>query len=311
MKNPRKVGIYCLANDKVLEWMVAFLESIRSHEPDLPIYVVPFDDNLSKLTQISQKYQFEFYRDSHLETLDKIGAKVRGVEDIHNHRFRIFSIFWGPLDHFIFLDSDIVVLDSLQELFQTYLDSDFEFMYYYQGIFDQVYKSGEFRTQMIREYNANGFNAGSFLSSKGVFSLEDIDRIADRAATIRQHFADNCIVQPFVNYCVDIQRLKTKAIADAIPDLGSEWAKFPIERVGETYRVNGKRILYTHWAGFGYGPAMPNRDIFLHYRLKSRSWFSRYRYLISERFRILLQTWKGKLGKKLKEFVHPSRLNRA
>jgi hypothetical protein len=310
MKISGKVGIYCLANDKVLEWMIAFLESVRSHEPECPIYIVPFDDNISQLRQISQKYNFDFYEDESLELLDEIGAQVRGINDLQNHRFRIFSIFWGPLDNFIFLDSDIVVLDSLKDLFDTYLNSDYEFMYYYRGIFDQVYRAGEFREQMIREYNANGFNAGSFLSSKGVFSIEDIKELATGAAQIRQHFAEHCIVQPFVNYCVDVKRLKTQAIAEAIPTLGSEWAKFDIELVGNTYQVNGQRILYTHWAGFNYGPAMPNRQLFLKYRLKSLSQISRYQYLISERLRVAFRYWKGVLGKKVKSWFRRPELKR-
>jgi len=300
MKTLGKVGIYCLANDQVLEWMIPFLESLRAYEPECPLYVIPFNDNISQLSKISQKYNFNFYRDINLELLDGVGAKVRGIDDIHNHRFRIFSIFWGPLEHFIFLDSDIIVLDSLQELFRTYINSELEFMYYYRGIFDQVYKEGEFRDKMIREHRANGFNAGSFLSSRGAFSLDDIQELAEQAATIRQHFADNCIVQPFVNYCVDIKGLKTQAITEAIPDLGSEWAKFKIEFADNTHKVNGKRILYTHWAGFGHGPNMPNRDLFLKYRLKNLSWPWRWQYVIRDHLTTTFRTWKSRLSKKLK-----------
>ena len=300
--NLGKVGIYCLANDKVLEWIIPFLESLRSYNKQYPLYIIPFDDDISKLRKLSQKYNFNFYRDSNLELLDELGAKVRGVNDIHNHRFRIFSIFWGSLDRFIFFDSDIIVLGDLQELFQAYLNSDCEFMYYYRGIFDQVYKAGEFRNKMIREYGANGFNAGSFVSSKGVFSLDDIQELAKQATIIRQYFVDRCIVQPFVNYCVDIKQLKTQAIADAIPDLGSEWAKFNIECVDDTYKVNGKRILYTHWAGFGYGPNMPNRQLFLKYRLKGLSGPARWQYIISDRLRIAFQRQRSKLAKKVKDF---------
>lgn len=297
-----KIGIYSLANDKVLEWAIALLESFRTYDTQSPIHIIPFDNNISKLRQVSQKYNFDFYQDSNLELLDELGAKVRGVNDIHNHRFRIFSIFWGSLEHFIFLDSDIVVLDNLQELFQTYLNSDYEFMYYYRNIFDKVYKAGEFRDKMIREYGANGFNAGSFVSSKGVFSLNEIKELAERAAKIRQYFADNCIVQPFVNYCVDIKRLKTQAIADAIPDLGPEWAKYEIECLDDTYKANGKRILYSHWAGFGYGPDMPNRHLFLKYRLKSLSRLSRWQYIIGDHLRTIFRRGRNKLAKKVKGF---------
>jgi lipopolysaccharide biosynthesis glycosyltransferase len=300
MRNLGEVGIYCLANDKVLEWMLPFLESVRTYEPDCPLYIVPFNDDISRLAQLAEKYNFQFYSPSSLEILDEVGAKVRGVRDIHNHRFRIFSIFWGELDHFLFLDSDIIVLSQLDELFKVYLDSDYQFMPYYKGIHDQVYKEGEFRQKMLREYTANGFNAGSFLSSKGVFSLEDIEELAEEAAQIRQYFADNCIVQPFVNYCVDRKRLKTQAIADSMPNLASEWAKFDIEYVNNSYQINGKKVLYTHWAGFGHNPSMPNRQIFLDYRLKNSSWLERWQYIINDQIRSNFRSFKSTIAKTLK-----------
>jgi hypothetical protein len=34
-------GVYTLANDPMYDWLVAFLESLQEHEPDLPIVVYP------------------------------------------------------------------------------------------------------------------------------------------------------------------------------------------------------------------------------------------------------------------------------
>jgi hypothetical protein len=55
------VGIYCLANDRVIEWMIAFLESFRTYEPSRKIILIPFDDNIGELSQLSSKYNFEFF----------------------------------------------------------------------------------------------------------------------------------------------------------------------------------------------------------------------------------------------------------
>jgi hypothetical protein len=296
-----KTGIYCLANDRVLDWMIAFLESVRTHEPKRRVVIIPFDDNISKLSKLSSQYNFEFFDDSTLKDLDRIGATLRPQKDIHIHRFRTFAVFWGPLEHFVFFDSDIVILDSLEELFQAYFNSKCDFMYYYGGIFNPVYKAGYFRDKMIEEYSANGFNAGSFLSSKGVLTLDELQKLSLEAVSVKQYFADHCIVQPFFNYCVDIKRLKTKAMSKVIPNLGPEWAKFePIERLAGNYQVDGKRLIYTHWAGLKHGPNMPNRKLFLEYRLKSASWLRRFQYRVFDWLKVWFWSLRSTIVKPLK-----------
>jgi hypothetical protein len=133
---------------------------------------------------------------------------------------------------------------------------------------------------MINEYSANGFNSGSFLSSKDVLTLDELHSLAHDAFLIKENFVDYCGDQPFFNYCVDIKRLNTKTFPEFIPDLGpSCWANFePIKLSRGTYQLYGKRMLFIHWAGFKLESYIPNRRIFLHYRLKSESWALRLKY---------------------------------
>ncbi len=56
MKTQEKLGIYCLANDKVLDWMIAFLKSLRTYEPSRKLIVIPFDENIEKLSRLANKY---------------------------------------------------------------------------------------------------------------------------------------------------------------------------------------------------------------------------------------------------------------
>lgn len=284
MKNKETTGIYCLANDKVLDWTIAFFESLRSYEPDCRLIVIPFDSEIEQLSQLAQKYNFEFYpNDNTLEKLDEIGATFNPKRGKNIHMFRKLAIFWGPLEHFLFLDSDIVILSKLDELFEAYFTSQCEFMYYKGETFDPVYKPGDFRNKMIAEYSANGFNSGSFISSRGVFALEEFVSRAQEAILLKEHFA-SFGEQSFLNYCVDMKRLRTKAFIDAIPDLASCWAKFePIERSGDTYKLFGKRLLFTHWAGFKPNASMPNRRLFLDFRLKNESWLSRFKVIAGDR----------------------------
>lgn len=302
MEHQEITGFYCLANDKVLDWMIAFLESLRFYEPDRRLIIIPFDKNIDKLAKLSQKYKFEFLHDESLEELDNIGSRF--AEKPSNRMFRKLATFWGPLDHFLYLDSDIVVLSNLEELFEGYFRSGSDFMYSGTKSFinmKAVYKPGAFRDEMIRDYSAKGFNAGAFLSSKNLLKLDEIRKISDEALLIKDNFA-NYGDQPFFNYCIDIKRLNTKGFADIVPDLCiTTWAQYePIKMSDNVYRLMapdrpdfGKRIPFIHWAGKKINPYMPNRKIFLDYRLKGISWLSRFRY----RYISLYDWWKRKMAK--------------
>ena len=283
-----RLGIYCLANDRVLEWMKAFLESLRTYEPSCQLIVIPFDENIEKLSQLATKYNFEFFQNKTLlEELDEIGNYLHpDAKYYKRHIFRKFAVFWGPLNHFLFLDADVVVLGKLEELFEAYSSSKCDFMYSGRDM-RQVYKPGNFREKMIDEYSAIGFNAGSFMSSKNILTLEELKALSSEALPLMENFADKGD-QAFFNYCVDIKRLDKKAFSDVIPDLAlGIWAgREPIELSQGAYRSMdpkwpnsfGKRQLYAHWAGFGVGPHMPNRQLFLHFRLKSEPWTERVKY---------------------------------
>ena len=286
MNSQAATGIYCLGNDKVLDWLIAFLESLRTYEPDCRLIIIPFDNNVDKLSQLSHRYDFEFLQDKTLEELDAIGATIHPGKYSDSHMFRKFASFWGPLDHFLFLDSDIAVLGKLDELFKAYFISKCDFMHYDTSV-QYVYKTGVFREQMIREYSSKGFNSGCFLSSKGVLNIDDVRKAAEEALSIKEHFAIGG-EQPFFNYCIDTKRLKTATFFDFVPDLCKwTWAnQKPIKLTEDAYRLMeqknpdfGKRIPFIHWSGILSSPFMPNQNIFLHYRLKSTPWASRLKYI--------------------------------
>mgnify|MGYP006381690867 CR=1 FL=1 len=48
MTTPRW-GVYCLANDLVLDWALALFESLREFAPELPLLVIPYDERQVEL----------------------------------------------------------------------------------------------------------------------------------------------------------------------------------------------------------------------------------------------------------------------
>lgn len=284
------VGIYCLANDKVLDQTIAFLESLRAHEPQIPLMVIPFDDNTEKLSELAATYRFSFFHHQSLETLDRVGAPFVPNGSARARLFRKFAVFWGPFDHFLFLDIDIVVLDTLGELLSSYLSSKCDFVCFDNAI-DQVYKPTALRTKMITEYAARGFNTGAFLSSQGVLTLDEVEATASKAVAVKDSFVATTGEQPFFNYCMDTKRAHIVEAAELMPDLSaSAWAPLRLSRKADgSYRVcdtkspfHNKRLLFVHWAGFSCDPYMPNRRLFTRYRVRGYTApLSRIRYLFA------------------------------
>jgi hypothetical protein len=106
-----ETGIYTLANDVTLDWFVAFCNSVRRHDPDLPLIVIPYDDRVERLTRLAGRYGFEMFADSQLGSLDEIGRQMSSTG--LSGMFRKLSVFWGPLTHFAYLDADLVMLSSI------------------------------------------------------------------------------------------------------------------------------------------------------------------------------------------------------
>lgn len=296
METQATKGFYCLANDAVLEWTIAFLESFRVHEPEGHLVIIPFDDNTDELVKLSHQYKFELFQDkSLLEELDLIGSCFSD-EYAQIHTFRKFAAFWGEFDRFLFIDSDIVLLDRTEELFDAYLSSDCEFMYSDPNM-EEVYEPGSFREEMISNYSAVGFNAGFFISSKNMITLDDLKDLVKAAATVKDNFVMRNGEQPFLNYCVHSKKLKANAFADVIDDL-SEWTWAglnPISMSDGIYRLNGKRLAYLHWAALRCNAGMPHRNIFLLYRLNSVSSLSRFGYIVTS----LCSWWTFRLLRKI------------
>ena len=291
LKNRGTTGFYCLANDVVSEWVIALLESIRAHEPRHQFTIIPFDDRIERLRALSQKYGFGFFEDKNLlSELDRIGGHFSD-EHFHVHVFRKFAAFWGSFDHFIFVDCDVIFLLNPEELFKAYLSTDCDFMGNDPDM-DQVYKPGAFREKMISDYSANAFNAGCFLSSQNAFSFAEIEAAQKKAQPIKESFSLVGGEQPFLNYCVHTKRLKYRSFADVVSDLSLwTWANQQVKRNGNSYRLvkpgnseNGKRMPYIHWSGLRCNRQMPNRKIFLTYRLNNSSWLSRIQYRCASLF---------------------------
>lgn len=264
-----RTGVYSLANDAVLDWTIALLESYRLHEADRPIIFIPFDDDITELSRLADRYAFEILRDETLEELDEIGASLWPENFPRNHLFRKFAAFSGPIEQFLFLDADVVVLDALDELFATFARSECDLIYSDAEI-DAVYLPGRFRDAMRERYAVRAFNTGAFLSSRLALTLDDLRGFVPELFDHRHDLAPTG-EQPVLNYCFDRKGLSAARFSEANVSIGfSCWAGEPgvtQARQNSSYcDGEGKGVPFLHWAGFALDSSMPYYDIFKRFR---------------------------------------------
>src|SRR4051812_48880038 len=181
MNSPR--GLYFVANDHVLSWTIGFLESLRQVNPDLPAVMIPFDENTSQVRALAKRYRFDIFDDpaqAKLNELDAIGRRFYPSNTKAMHTFRKFAVFWGPLEHFLFSDVDIILLEPLDELFDAREKSGCNLLHADEDM-REVYTGEAFVQKMIETYGALGFNTGFWASKRGMFDLQTISTMANHA----------------------------------------------------------------------------------------------------------------------------------
>jgi hypothetical protein len=271
--------VYFLANDRVLDWAVAFLESFRRHNPELPLAAIPFADDTAALRRLTTRYRFRVLDHPDLGRLDQLG---RGFGDrlFANGRthligtFRKLAAFSGEFEVFLFLDADVVVLDDLRPFLRA-VAAGGQRLLYCDADLDQVYRPGPFREEMVRAHGARGFNTGAWGSARNALTVGDLEEVHRQALRVQESFAPTS-EQPFLNFCFDVLRLPYARYCDVVEDTAVlHWAGYPHYRCrGGRWEVSdpsapdyGKNVRLLHWAGTGMGWAAPYRELFLGYRL--------------------------------------------
>lgn len=250
-------GVYFLANDKILELAIAFLNSFRKFNPDIPLCLIPYDANFQKIASLSNKYNFSIYPGQEtLNACDQISTSILG--NVKGY-FRKLALWEGPFDEFIYIDSDTVVLKNVEFCFQ-YL-SEYDFITSHSNIpsirkwvwKDSIYKANILSNDQIN-YAAN---TGYIISHRKALPLKLAAEKLTAALKIKNHMELWCADQPFLNYLFVTSGKYTSLLTLYCknPD-----QKIPLEQWGggtlkvikkdDTYFTNEHvPILLIHWAG--------------------------------------------------------------
>jgi len=272
-------GVYFLANDRVYDQVVAFLNSFREHNPTIALRLIPFADDTSRIEALAPRYGFTVWNDAEvLKRCDAISARFHG--EVVGH-YRKLAAWEGEFDRFLYIDCDTVVLHSVDFVFEHLARHDFlashsnipnirKFVWR-----DSVYSTGVLTREQIR-YSAN---TGFVASRTEALDLDQVEARLDGALALAEHMELICCEQPLLNYLIvtsgrPYTSLSSIAVKTGDWDIPQErWAGLSIDPVPDG-RGPQSPILMVHWAGEWEksrreGTPIPHRELWEHYRTMS------------------------------------------
>ena len=250
-------GVYFLANDAIFDLAIAFLNSFRKHNPNIPLCLIPYNADFSRLKGLQNIYKFSIYSNSEaLNLCDEISVRF------HNHiagQYRKLVMWHGEFDEFIYIDTDTVVLGNVGFVFNFIFD--YGFVTSHSNIHmilkfvwkKSIYKTGKLQREQI-EYATN---TGFIASKTGVLTLAGIKNKTEQAIELLPHMVLFCMEQPFINYLIVTSGYRYTSMyvlwkAGSCPEALECWAGAIGKRLKDGQIITGSKkpkVLLMHWAG--------------------------------------------------------------
>ncbi len=270
-----KRGIYIVANDAVMENAIALVNSIRCYNPKIPVILIPFNDEYYQVAeQLGNLHQVQVFPD--LEFLDQFTQKIGDIFDRDflklPNKMRKLAAWFGPLDEFLYIDTDIVVfedmatnLDQLKAV--DFFCCDFHFSgEKLRNIFAPYVLEHQIFTETELE---DVFNSGFWGSKKGVITLEQMYETLKECAQHKEYFdfTEGVTDQPVMNYLV-LKNMPKRSNLVKVPEgaPGNWGGSSHFKEIDHVLYDNGKRLKYIHWAGTPIKPGGSYWNIWEYYR---------------------------------------------
>ncbi|WP_016953442.1 Npun_R2821/Npun_R2822 family protein [Anabaena sp. PCC 7108] len=268
-------GIYIVANDHVIENAIALLNSIRQYDQEVTVYLIPFNDKYHKVADtLATLHNVKIFPD--LELIDKFTQRIGEIFDRDflalPNKMRKLVAWFGPLDEFIYIDTDIVVFEKISNDLDKLAELDFFCCDYHhandklRNIFSPLVKEQQIFTDIQLE---DVFNSGFWGSKKGVISYEQMDETLRECATHREYFdfSEGVTDQPVLNYLI-LKLIAKRGNLVKIPGGGpGSWGgSRNFQEQDYILYDQGKRLKYLHWAGIKMKPGSPYWQLWRHYR---------------------------------------------
>ncbi|MGA3301815.1 MAG: hypothetical protein ABSC72_00825 [Methylovirgula sp.] len=246
----KKYGIAIIANDKVIDWLLPFLESYQATSAAVPLYLIPYDDNMDRTRRAADVYGVEVV-DIDSAELDALARRLYPFNPGHRRRLRKLLALALPLDEVIYLDVDIILFQDFSKIFGRIEKGKTEFIVA-SACHEYVYNSRRAQYDFLRD--AVLFNDGFFATSQNVLSLQNFYDVieADEKIfhTVRQR--GGLFAQPLTNFVVHRRGLKIASLPLCVAGAsGESYYKadgITIEPDGPR-DSRGAKLYFCHWPG--------------------------------------------------------------
>jgi len=249
MCDSQRYAVVVIANDTFIDYVIPFLESFRESNPILRLIVIPFDHSFDKIRLLSLVYDFEIYDDSFV-AIDQLSAFLFSNEHYLKNRLRKLIAFELDLDEFLYIDTDIIVQQSLGMFFGLIRPGEIDLIYLVNA--GAVYKSST--EGLLESHHSEKFSSGLFVSSNRVTRVEEISRVMRSEKSLFslvrvEHLYD----QPLMNFFFYVtgrkacraQNLSIPAVYSGVFSDPTIW----ISPDGHAMKGWNSRVTLTHWAG--------------------------------------------------------------
>jgi hypothetical protein len=265
-------GIYISANDRVLDLAIALMASLRLHEPDAPVVLIPYDDGRRRTGDLlSRLFGVEPFPDDRLvEHLEQMTVGILG-RCAYPHGLRKLACWFGPLEEWLYVDCDALVFQPLVHLLDNLASYDF------LTCDDHLRNGG--RWAYTERMPSSGllpadamdrvFNGGFFGSRRGLFDEAELARAWREAARCPECFDRRTPAdQPYLNYLIET-RVPRRINLWQLDREPAVWGGLPgLIRDGDRLvdPTSGKPLRYVHFYGGRIERRNPYWDLWLHYR---------------------------------------------
>jgi hypothetical protein len=246
----KRHGIAIVANDKIADWLLPFLESYHATNAATPLFLIPYDDNLTVTRRAASAYGITIVEDQPTE-IDRLAADLYPLFPGHRRRLRKLQALSLPLDEVIYVDVDVILFRDLRPAFGALQPGKADFIIASPS-FEYVYNHK--REQYPYLKNARLFNDGFFVASNKILNLQHfIDTIGEDAKTFHTVRKRGMLfAQPLVNFVVHRRGLQVAMLNECVPNASHESfykAEGVTFRDGAPLDARGADIYFAHWAG--------------------------------------------------------------
>ncbi len=256
-----RYGIAIVGNDKIIDWLVPFLESYRETNASLPLYLIPYDDNVARTRRAAAIYGAHFIEEEPVE-IDRLAKELYpGIFNTNRRRLRKLQALALDLDEVAYVDVDVILFRDFRPIFGRLEGGKREFIVASPS-FEYVYN--ERRSAYPFLADALLFNDGFWVTSNKFLSLSDfLNTMANDAAIFHDvRKRGQLFAQPLVNFVTHRRGVKIALLRDVVENASHEsFYKAPgVSFAGDKpVDPDGREIYFAHWAG---ATALPSTGVF-------------------------------------------------